>query len=103
MGTIKPNRNAEIIVGICADQKMLDEIDCLLKMKGVIVAPSNMDDLTQWIRTWNPEIVGQDQIPPEKLIENPIIEKALKAITDRINCSYKPVDHGANLGDPGGR
>ena len=101
MGTIKRNRNAEIIVGIYAHQKMLDEIDGLFNVKGVIVAPSKMDDLTQWIRTWNPEIVGQEPTPPEKLIENPVIEKALKAITGHINLSTGltyPSDHDYAVG-----
>ena len=78
-GTIKRDRNAQIIVGTYAYQKMFDEIDGLFNVKAVIVAPSNMDDLTQRIRTWNPEIVGQEPTSPEKF--------ALKAITGCINLS----------------
>jgi len=85
--TIKHTWSADIVVGIYAYPKMLDEIDRLLDVKAVVIAPWDMEDLTQWIRTWNPTIVGQEQGPPAKLIENPLIEEALKAITDRINLS----------------
>jgi hypothetical protein len=94
--TIKKVYGAEVIVAIYAYPKMLDEVDRLLDVKAVVVVPWNMNDVTMWIQTWNPIIFGQQPTPPKKLIQNPVVEQALRTITNRINLSTglgHPSDH----------
>lgn len=80
---------ADVIVAIHADKKMLDKIDSNNNFSYVFVVPWIMDDdIEEWIRTWNPDIYGEkNKNNPEKIIENPVVEKALESLTSRINLS----------------
>lgn len=99
--TIRSLWKADIVVAVFAYQQMLDEVDRLQDLRAVVVAPDLMDDISYWMRTWNPSILGQESSQAEKLIENPILEEALKLITERINLSTglsHPRDHDYTVG-----
>jgi hypothetical protein len=74
-----------IVMAVYATKKMLDQIDSARAATAVIVVPRSMDDVDEWRRTWTPMIAGQAPAAPDKLIEDPVVEEALKALTKRIN------------------
>lgn len=78
---------SEIIIGIYVTKRMLNQIDSVRNAVAVIVVPWNMDEVVEWRETWNPEIVGDAPTVRELLIENPVIEEALKALTISVNLS----------------
>jgi len=99
--TIRSVWKANVVVAVFAYQQMLDEIDRLNDLRAIVVAPDLMEDISYWTRTWNPSILGQESSQPEKLIENPIFEEALKMITEKINLSTglsHPRDHDFTVG-----
>lgn len=74
-----------IVMGVYVTKKMLDQIDNKRTISSVVVIPWSMDEVDEWRRTWTPIIVGQAPAAPDKLIKDPLVEEALKTLTDRIN------------------
>lgn len=78
---------SDIIIGVYARKQMLNQIDGEKSAATVIIVPWIMDDVVEWIRTWNPQVLGEAPVTPEVLIENPVVEEALKMLTHRVNLS----------------
>jgi hypothetical protein len=49
--------------------------------------PWILDEVIEWRRTWNPHVPGEPSAIPEVLIENPVVEEALKNLTNFVNLS----------------
>jgi hypothetical protein len=80
-------RGVDVIIGVYVTEKMLDQIDDRKNVKIVIIVPWLMDEAANWRKTWNPQIPGEALAVPEILINNPVVEEALRALTRRINLS----------------
>jgi len=80
---------SDIILGVYVTKKMLNMIDDAKDAKAVIVVPWNIKDVKEWQMTWNPILIGESEnkSSPKKLIENPVVEEALKTLTKRVNLS----------------
>lgn len=85
--TFRDAWTSDIIIAVYATQRMLDQIDSTSNAAAVIVVPWLMEHVAEWIRTWNPHVLGEPQVAPEVLIENPVVEEALKVLTDIVNLS----------------
>jgi hypothetical protein len=77
----------EVIIAVYPTQRMLDQIDSARNAAAVIVVAWIMDDVREWRRTWNPHVLGEAPTAPEVLIENPVVEEALKMLTSTVNLS----------------
>lgn len=67
---------------------MLNLIDNIKNSPALVIVPCGMDaDIEKWKKTWNPQIPGQQQTTPEELIDNYVIEEALKTLTNTVNLS----------------
>lgn len=77
----------DIIFGVLADKKMLDLIDSMKNASAVIVVPWIMSEVSEWKRAWNPQVLGESPTTAEVLIDNPVVEEALKMLTDSVNLS----------------
>ena len=75
----------EFVISIYPDEEMLDMIDEIFGMSIAIVVPYKMDDIKHWVRTWNPEIVGERQSITEERLLEPEVEKKLEILTKSIN------------------
>ena len=96
--TFRDQWTSDIIIGVYVTEKMLNQIDSAKNAVAVIVVPWIMDDVKEWTRTWNPQVFGETPVAPEVLIENPVVEEALKMLTDSVNLStglYHPEDKAA--------
>ncbi len=88
--------NNAAVIAMFADQKMLDLLDAK-NPKSILVLPWKQEKTDNWRHTWNPEIleVSQDtnadlvvnrvEQQPKDLITDPIVLKALKALTGRVH------------------
>lgn len=85
--TFQGSWTSDIILGVYVTKKMLDQIDSARNAVAVIVIPWIMDDVTEWRRTWNPQVPGEAQAVSEALVESCVVEEALRMLTDRVNLS----------------
>jgi hypothetical protein len=86
--TINQHRAPHIIIGVYADKKMLDAIDALPRSIAVIIVPWIMDDEVQeWRRTWSPVVIGEKAPEIDLIIDNPIVEEAMKMLSGSVNLS----------------
>ena len=77
-----------VLISIYSDQKMLDQVDSVENLVGIIAVPHIPDALKQWQRTWSPTVHGEATQSPIKLIQDPILEQALLALTQSVNLSH---------------
>jgi len=76
------------ILVVYANQKMMDVVDSNNNFKHVISVPESYEDVKEWARTWSPIVPGEE--PNEtRIIDNKVIEAALKSITSSINLSNR--------------
>lgn len=94
--TFDPYRANDTILAVHASKRMLDLVDSSRSCHLVIVVPWTMDEVQDWIRTWNP-ITGEQQRPGDsvRLMDSLIVEEGLLKIHRCINLStglHHPLD-----------
>lgn len=86
--TFKGYMSAEVILCVFPDKDMLKTLDSIRSLKVAVVVPWHMEEIAEWVRAWNPVILGKDHGEAEELlIENPVVEEAMAMLTRRINLS----------------
>lgn len=85
--TFNPYSTSKTVLCVYPDKKMLDLLDSSKGLETAIVVPWYMDDIDEWKKTWNPIIVGEEHRETEDLIDNPVVEEAMKMLTKRVNLS----------------
>lgn len=81
------HRTRDIVLCMYPTRRILDLINDLNNARAIIVVPWTEDEKEEWIRTWNPQIIGEKSLTPQPLDINPGVEMALDALTNRINLS----------------
>ena len=66
---------------------MTDNLNDLRRARAIVVVPWIDKEREEWIQTWNPEIIGGDEVEIEDLDLDPRLERALSALTGVINVS----------------
>ena len=77
-----------IVIAFYADEGMLETLDGLRGLAGIIAVPEFDGDIDQWIKRWNPVVHGAKREATKPLIEDPVIERALESITQMSNTAY---------------
>lgn len=77
----------DIIFAVYASKELLDLIDGIKSTPAIVVIPWLMEDVEQWIRTWEPYVDGEKVSSESSLIENPVVEEGLKMLTNSVNLS----------------
>lgn len=85
--TFREFSTTDIIIGVYVNKKMLNQIDSATNAAAVIIVPWIMDDIREWKRTWNPHVLGESSVVSEELMDNPVVEEALKMLTNFVNLS----------------
>lgn len=96
--TFKPYSHTDIILCVFPSEKMLDLVDSVDGLEIAIIVPWFKEDTDIWEKTWNPVVLGEKPSEPEDLIDNPVVEEAMKKLTTRVNLSTglsHPRDKGA--------
>lgn len=76
-----------ILIAYYGETKMLDAVDGIENLAGVVVVPDLEGSANSWIERWGPIIHGEDRPPKAQLIDDPIVEQALKTLTTMVNLS----------------
>lgn len=77
----------DIILSLYPTSTMTDNLNDLKRAKAIVVVPWNDKEREKWIQTWNPEIIGGEEVELENLDLDPRLESALSALTGIINVS----------------
>jgi len=86
--SMKPYTQTDAVIVVYADQKMMDLVDSNKNPRAVVAIPHLPDAINEWKRTWNPITPG-GQVEEERLIQDAVVEAALKSLTSRINLGNK--------------
>jgi len=81
------DRTEDIVLSLYPTSRMIDNLNNLKRAKAIVVVPWIDRERDEWIKTWNPEIIGGAQENMGSLELDPRLERALVALTSRINLS----------------
>jgi len=76
-----------IVLSLYPTSKMTDNLNDLNRAKAIVVVPWIDKERDKWIKTWNPNIIGGEEVEIEALELDPRLERALSALTGVINVS----------------
>lgn len=75
-----------VVIVYWADMGILDHADGLKNLAGIVAVPDFPDGADQWESRWNPTLYGRPaKSAAPALLADPTIEKALEALTTRVN------------------
>lgn len=78
-----------MIIAYFAEDKMLEALDGLDLVAGIVAIPDLPEQAESWITRWNPVVHGKPRASrPVPLIEDPIVANALSALTSWINLAH---------------
>jgi hypothetical protein len=76
--------NATVIV-FYADDRILELVDGIKNLAGVVVVPDVLGEIEQWKARWNPQVPGEKSQAPKQIIDDPVVEQALISLTSLVN------------------
>ena len=85
--TFKNYMSTEVILCAFPDKDMLKAVDSVKSLKLAVIVPWHMEEIAEWVRAWNPVILGKEHGEAERLIANPVVEEAIAMLTRHINLS----------------
>lgn len=86
--TLSGYARGAVIIAYYADDRMLEKLDGIDGLAGIVAVPDISDRIEKWVARWNPAVHGQQPSTPVVLIADPVVEKALIALSGRINLSH---------------
>lgn len=81
------NWTEDIVLSLYPTSRMSDNLNNLRRARAIVVVPWIDSERGEWIRTWNPEIIGGAQENAGPIDLDPRLERALVALTSMINLS----------------
>lgn len=88
MRTMQRRMRGAVLIVFYADDEMLEEVDGLDGLAGVVVVPDMVERIGRWTARWNPLVPGQSPRQAETLIDDPVVEAALASLSGWINLSH---------------
>lgn len=85
--TLGGSARQAVIIAYFAEDKMMETIDGLVGVIGVVVVPDFSDSVDQWGERWTPVVHGQQQAAPVVLLADTVVECALQELSNRVNLS----------------
>lgn len=86
--TMRTATRPTLVVAYFADEKLLEFIDGLRGVSAVIAVPDLEDGAKKWIDRWGVAVHGQKSSTRRTLIDDPVFEKGLEAITRGVNLAH---------------
>lgn len=75
------------IIAFYADDAILEMVDGLTNVAGVVAVEDLKGSADQWVARWSPIVPGQAAKPPVQLIKDPVVLNALESLSRMVNKS----------------
>lgn len=85
--TISHLARATTIIAFYADDAILEMVDGLTNVAGVVAVEDLKGSANQWVARWSPIIPGQAASAPVQLIKDSVVLKALESLSGLVNKS----------------
>ncbi|PRA33723.1 hypothetical protein [Pseudomonas poae] len=91
MKTLQWVTKPSVIIAVFASQDMMDKVDALQNLVAVVAVPWTPDAIEDWNKTWSPQVLGKPKKvgtsaqAATKLIDDPVVEQAMKSLTSVAN------------------
>ncbi|MDJ0825090.1 MAG: hypothetical protein QNJ16_06250 [Rhodobacter sp.] len=82
----RPARKSVVVV-YYAEPDILDFVDGLNNIIGVVAVPEFPGEAEEWVRRWGAAVHGQERRQSAPLIDDPTVVRALSALTQIVNLS----------------
>jgi hypothetical protein len=89
--TLRYSSGKSVVIANYADAKLLDFVDSKKDFVGIVAVPWTPSEIDQWCQRWSPIVHGEEQKAPTKIINDPVVEAALRSITGNMNLSHSVV------------
>lgn len=87
--TLRSPPRDSVILAFFGEDRMLETVDGLRNLAGVVVVPDHVSDAAAWKERWNPTVHGQPTpAAPAVLLPDTRIEKAMLGLNGWINLSH---------------
>ncbi|PZV37067.1 hypothetical protein B5V02_18550 [Mesorhizobium kowhaii] len=83
--TVRNSARGTVVIAYYANEELVEKIDSLIGILGVVAVPELEGEIDNWIARWTPTVHGQAPAAPAQLIADPVVEKALTALSSWIN------------------
>ncbi len=70
-----------------ADEQLIDKVEDVNGLNGIVAVPWVAGELDSWASRWGAVVHGEEQRPQAKIIEDPVVEKALVQLVQMVNSS----------------
>jgi hypothetical protein len=87
MRTLRYTARNSVVIAYYADEKILDFVDGLNNIAGVVAVPWLPGEADGWAVRWNAHVHGQAKQAPASLIDDAVVVGALETLTTVINLS----------------
>lgn len=86
--TLRGSGRQAVIIAYFAEDKMMETIDGLVGVTGVVAVPEFSGEVDTWSARWTPIVHGQQPAAPAVLISDTVVEKALAELSRGVNLSH---------------
>lgn len=88
MRTIGFSANKSIVIVSYGEERILNLVDGLRGLVGVVVVPEFANSADKWAERWNPIVHGEKRTAPVPLIDDAVVAKAFKELALFVNLSH---------------
>ncbi|MBX3562613.1 MAG: hypothetical protein KF780_12480 [Sphingomonas sp.] len=88
LATLRYSSGNPVVIAYYADDKLLDFVDGLAGVKGVVAVPWVPGEADQWRERWTPIVHGEEKQAPAAILDDPVVETALRSVSGIINLSH---------------
>ena len=88
LATLRYGAGQPVVIAYYANEELLDFVDGMSGIKGAVAVPWIADKGDQWRERWNPIVHGEEKQAPAAIVEDPVVETALRSVSRVINLSY---------------
>lgn len=85
--TLPYSINDAVAIVFYADEKLLEKTEDVTALAGIVAVPWMADELDDWANRWGAIVHGEKPRLQEKIIKDPVVEKALNELVNIVNPS----------------
>lgn len=85
--TVSQRHDGSVVVAFFADDQLLDATDDLDGLGGIVAVPDRPEGADTWAMRWGAIVHGKENQQTQKLIDDGVVEAALRNIVSNVNPS----------------